>query len=483
MKLSIIVPIYNVAPYLRKCVDSLLAQDISDYEIILVDDGSTDDSGAIADEIANQPTPNPFLKEGEYTSFAKTWGAHTADSTQYGLLKENAKANRKNPTEAESVMWDMLKGNNLGYHFRRQHIILDYIVDFICLEKGLVIELDGGYHNDPQQKAYDGYRTAHLQRLGYTELRFKNEELLCNPDSVIRKITETLEQLPSLLGKGEDRLTPLPFREELEVGCQIKVIHQANAGLSAARNTGVAAAQGDYIMFVDSDDYLQPNVLGALVEQVERDNLDVLRFNYQNVNERYEVFLPFKDAKRDVDYSEDIVDGETFLNKRLGPACYAVMFVVRREIVLQEQFTPNIYFEDTDWTPRMLINAQRVASTPMVVYNYLWRQGSITLPTDPKKREKVLRDKISLLYGFKEQMQLVQDPIWFVWMTSFNTMTILNMLATISISKRKPYLQELKSLGVFPLYTQKEKGLKRLKIQIANLSPALYCALMNLRNK
>ena len=51
MKLSIIVPIYNVAPYLRKCVDSLLTQDISDYEIILVDDGSTDDSGLIADEI------------------------------------------------------------------------------------------------------------------------------------------------------------------------------------------------------------------------------------------------------------------------------------------------------------------------------------------------------------------------------------------------------------------------------------------------
>lgn len=153
-----------------------------------------------------KPTPNPFLKEGEHASFANTYGAHTADSTQYDLLKENAKTNRKNPTEAESVMWDMLKGNNLGYHFRRQHIILDYIVDFICLEKGLVIELDGGYHNDPQQKAYDGYRTAHLQRLGYTELRFKNEELLCNPDSVIQKITETLEQLPSLQGRGGDRL-------------------------------------------------------------------------------------------------------------------------------------------------------------------------------------------------------------------------------------------------------------------------------------
>ena len=328
MKLSIIVPIYNVAPYLRKCVDSLLVQDVSDYEIILVNDGSTDDSGAIADEISN--------------AFS---------------------------------------------------------------------------------------------------------------------------------------LSPLASR------LQLRVIHQSNAGLSAARNTGIAVAQGDYIMFVDSDDYLQPNVLGALMEQVEREQLDVLRFNYQNVNEQYEVFLPFKDAKRDVDYSEDIVDGETFLNKRLGPGCYAWQFVLRRELLATCLFTLKIYFEDTDWTPRMLISAQRVDSTPMVVYNYLWRQGSITLPTEPQKREKVLRDKISLLYGFKKQMQLVKDPIWFEWMTSFNTMTILDQLAALPTSKRKPYLQQLKSLGVFPLYTKKEKGLKRLKIQIANFSPALYCALMNLRNK
>ena len=169
----------------------------------------------------DKPTHNPFLKEGEHASFAKTWGAHTADSTQYDLLKENAKANRKNPTEAESAMWDILKGNNIGYHFRRQHIILDYIVDFICLDKGLIIELDGGYHNDPRQKEYDEARTAHLHRLGYTELRFKNEELLCNPDAVIRKITDTLETLPSI--------SSLPFREGLGGGSTLPSL-QGRAG-------------------------------------------------------------------------------------------------------------------------------------------------------------------------------------------------------------------------------------------------------------
>ena len=166
----------------------------------------------------NEPTSNSSLKGREYNSFAKVFGAHTADSMQYDLLKKNAIENRKNPTEAESVLWDMLKGNQLGAHFRRQHIILDYIVDFICLDKGLIIELDGGYHNDPRQKEYDKARTAHLQRLGYTELRFKNEELLCNPDAVIRKITDTLEILPSLQGRAGDRLFSLPCREGTGVG-------------------------------------------------------------------------------------------------------------------------------------------------------------------------------------------------------------------------------------------------------------------------
>ena len=148
--------------------------------------------------IEKEPTSDSSLKGRE--SFASVWGAHTADSTQYDLLKETACANRKKPTEAESILWGMLKGNNLGLHFRRQHIILDYIVDFICLEKGLIIELDGGYHTNPQQKEYDEQRTAHLQRLGYTELRFTNEELLVDPESVVAKIKARATQLPSFQG-------------------------------------------------------------------------------------------------------------------------------------------------------------------------------------------------------------------------------------------------------------------------------------------
>lgn len=266
----------------------------------------------------------------------------------------------------------------------------------------------------------------------------------------------------------------------------IRVVHRENGGLSAARNSGIEVAKGEYVMFIDSDDYIEPNVLGGLLAQIERDNLDVLRYNYQNVrlvnseegrvNSEYEVFDPYRAAKRDVDYSDSVTKGEAFLNNRLGPMCYAWAFVIRRELMHDCMFKEGIYFEDTEWTPRMLLRAKRVASTEMVVYNYFWREGSITLPDNPQKREKVLRDKISLLRGFKEQQKLVKDPKWFEWMTSFTAMTILGMLAKMPSSERKPYLKELKSLQIFPLSLKREKVLShKVKILMANFSPVLFC--------
>lgn len=266
----------------------------------------------------------------------------------------------------------------------------------------------------------------------------------------------------------------------------IRAVHRENGGLSAARNSGIEVAKGEYVMFIDSDDYIEPNVLGGLLAQIERDNLDVLRYNYQNVrlvnseegrvNSEYEVFDPYRAAKRDVDYSDSVTKGEDFLNNRLGPMCYAWAFVIRRELMHDCMFKEGIYFEDTEWTPRMLLRAKRVASTEMVVYNYFWREGSITLPDNPQKREKVLRDKISLLRGFKEQQKLVKDSKWFEWMTSFTAMTILGLLAKMPSSERKPYLEELKSLQIFPLSLKKEKVLShKVKILMANFSPVLFC--------
>ena len=260
----------------------------------------------------------------------------------------------------------------------------------------------------------------------------------------------------------------------------IRVVHRKNGGLSAARNSGIEIARGEYIMFVDSDDYLQPNVLAALLKRMVEEQLDILRYNYQNVRENGEVFVPFKTGKPYFDYSSEVVDGETFLNERLGYACYAWAFVLKRELLEGCIFTPSIYFEDTDWTPRMLLKAKRAASTEMIVYNYLWREGSITLPDNPTKKKKVLEDKIKLLYGFKAQAQHVQNKQWFKWQTAGVTMHVLGILATYPAAIRKPYIQQLKSLKIFPLSLYRAVGNNKWKIRMANISPTLFCVVMNI---
>ena len=316
MKVSVIVPVYNVEAFLKKCVDSLLAQDLApeEYEIILVDDGSTDGCGALCDAFA------------------------------------------------------AVHGN-------------------------------------------------------------------------------------------------------------IRVIHQANRGLSGARNSGIPAATGEYILFVDSDDFLEPNVLGGLVRQMEDKQLDILRFNYQNVNMEGEVFEPNKYSKPYVDYSGEVCDGETFLNQRLGFACYAWQFLVKASILQQEGngFKEGVYFEDVEWTPRILLQARRVASTDTLVYNYLFRTGSIARNKDAEKKRKAIRDKMTILEGYAALKKQVRDDRWIRGMGSQIALSILDVVGRYFYPERKEYIRALKKRVDFPLSTYHATPSAKKKIWLANLSPSLAC--------
>ena len=318
MKLSIIVPVYNVEAFLNKCVDSLLDQDLSreDYEIVLVDDGSTDSSGALCDTLAAE------------------------------------------------------HGN-------------------------------------------------------------------------------------------------------------IRVIHQRNRGLSGARNAGIPVASGDYVLFVDADDFLCPNVLGTLVGLMESKELDILRFNYQNVNMEGAVFEPNKYVKPFVDYSDVVCDGETFLNERLGYACYAWQFLVKASILRQEGngFKEGIYFEDVEWTPRILLQARRVASTDTLVYNYLFRTGSIARNKDAEKKCKAIRDKMTILEGFAALRPLVKDDRWFRGMSSQIALSIFDIVGRFFYPERKEYIRALKRQVAFPLSTYHATKSSKRKILLANVSPYLVCRL------
>ena len=116
----------------------------------------------------------------------------TADPALYPLLKDFAKHNRSNPTEAESLLWNYLKTNEWGVTFKRQHIIGRYIADFFCIERKLVIELDGGYHQLPEQQDSDEQRTAWLTNHNFKVIRFTNQELFNDISHVLYIIENNL---------------------------------------------------------------------------------------------------------------------------------------------------------------------------------------------------------------------------------------------------------------------------------------------------
>lgn len=360
MKLTFIVPVYNVEQYLRKCVDSLLAQDYDDYEIILVDDGSSDESGVICDE----------------------------------------------------------------------------------------------------------YAASSLSAAGTS-----------------------------------------PFSEADHSIIPIRVIHQANAGLSAARNAGIKCAEGKYLCFVDSDDYWEPNVLGGLMAQVERENLDVLRFDYQNVrivkideirdkSDIYEVFEPNK-TPRYIDRKNEIVDGVTYLNTRMGYACYAVMFILRREMLINDHtsnithqtsqnnalFTEGIHFEDVDWLPRMMLRAKRVNSTTTTVYNYLIRQGSITKTQgDKTKIRKNVEDQMTVMQRYSELIEQHPDCRWLRNMQSSIAAGILTSIAHSFYEERKKYISRMREMSVFPLSITNQGNTYARRARIINIfGPRIYCLIMWLK--
>jgi adenine-specific DNA-methyltransferase len=110
-------------------------------------------------------------------------------------LKTRARNLRRHQTEAEGKLWRHLRNRNLaGFKFRRQHAIGSYIADFACLEKRLIVEVDGGQHVEQQKQ--DLVRTRFLEEQGFRVVRFWNHEVLIETEAVLEKIRWELKSRP-----------------------------------------------------------------------------------------------------------------------------------------------------------------------------------------------------------------------------------------------------------------------------------------------
>ncbi len=108
-------------------------------------------------------------------------------------LLGKARVQRKSMTPAEKKLWQSIRKNKLGVKFRRQHPINRFIADFYCNEKKLIVEIDGGCHEDEDQAAYDIGRTKELEEFGIRVIRFTNEEVEIDLEDVLVRIKKFLD--------------------------------------------------------------------------------------------------------------------------------------------------------------------------------------------------------------------------------------------------------------------------------------------------
>lgn len=156
-------------------------------------------------------------------------GEQAKDSAPYGYINSSveewkktiafAKQNRKEGTVEEDIIWQEIRNRNIGgFKFRRQHPVAGYIPDFVCLEKRLIVEIDGEYHNNEEQKIFDKGREDWLKEQGFTMIRFTNDQVNNNLKTVLKDIEQALLSKETVPEEGESN-SPLPGRG---VGGEVK---------------------------------------------------------------------------------------------------------------------------------------------------------------------------------------------------------------------------------------------------------------------
>lgn len=277
----------------------------------------------------------------------------------------------------------------------------------------------------------------------------------------------------------------------------IVVIDQENQGPSGARNNGMRHATGKYLCFVDPDDYVEPNVYGKLVKQMEDGQLDILRFNHQNVDENYQPLDKPLFEKR-FDYSPKLMSGAEFIATRLDIACNIWRYMYRREIITKNDiwcFTGD-YYDDTPWLPLALLKAARMNICNTIVYDYMERSDSLvkTKATNMMIRKS---DGVILLLKYLEQeisdiqsgKLLVEDKwregviAWYKRMEAHSVISLLTNIGLFLFHSRMDYIGKLKDLKMFPLSIETSDKKTLRKIHIANINPILLIWLIRLKNE
>ena len=263
-----------------------------------------------------------------------------------------------------------------------------------------------------------------------------------------------------------------------EIHPNVRLIQHSNRSIGESLNYAFPLAKGEYVQVIDTDDYLEPNTMAPLIDRLYSDNLDILRFKFQNVNEEYQVIQFNKHPYQGMDFSDSVTDGLDFLIHRMGYACYVPTMIFRRELLLRpgnEMLT--IAINDAEWLPRIVVQANRVSSVDTIVYNYLIRNTSKM----HSGREMFIVDETLKVFDAYIPYLQSQAVEWYREFMTRGVIAILSRIASQPFTIIKQYIGIIKQYPIFPLPNNQQTTMGKMRVRLINISPLLYCWLMRLR--
>lgn len=248
---------------------------------------------------------------------------------------------------------------------------------------------------------------------------------------------------------------------------KIKIINQENKGLSNARNTGVSNAKGDYILFIDSDDFIEKELLEILNKTIKDE--DLVRFQIRILDETNKIIKEYKEE------TFNNLNGIEAFNKlsKYNLVELAVCYAYKKDTFLKNnyKFEEKTYHEDFGLIPYIIISSKKVTSINYIGYNYLQRKNSIMNNTDYETEIKKSNDVLKHYKNLIKWSQNIEGDLTIY--KSFIANSVILKSLNLKEKDYKNYIKKLKEYKVYDnlLTNNKENKIKKILIKI---SPKLY---------